>query len=234
MPSDRDDSHHAILGVGFKLASVFCLASMAACVKYVGASVPPGEVVFFRGLISMIVVVLVAWNTVGLAALKTRNLRAHAYRSLAGTFSMFCWFVSLTLIPLAQMTAISFTIPLFLTVLAMLFLNERIHAYRWTALGIGFGGVLVVVAPDLLSGEGSAFGIGIAFLAAILAAFALMFLRRMSGQEHAMAITFYFFLTSTVVALLSLIVAPWPMPTAEQLVVLGLVGLFGAAGQLTM
>ena len=230
----RDEAHHAILGVGLKLVSVLSLAAMAACVKALGSAVPPGQVVFWRGAISLLVIAAVAWRSGGLELLKTRNWRAHASRSLAGSLSMFCWFISLTMIPLAEMTAISFTVPLFLTVLAMVFLREQIHAYRWTALGIGFAGVVIIVGPELLIGQGSALGDSIALLAAILAAFALMFLRRMSGQEHVLTITFYFFLTSTALATLSLVFAPWPVPTAQQWVLLALTGLFGVLGQLAM
>jgi len=229
-----DESHHAIVGIGFKLLSVLCLAAMAACVKYLGSAVPAGQVVFFRGIISMLVIGAVAWRTEGLKVLKTRNWRAHASRSVAGAISMFCWFISLTMIPLAQMMSISFTIPLFLTVLAMVFLHERIHSYRWTALAIGFAGVVIIVAPELIEGSGSALGVSIALAAAILAAFALMFLRRMSGHEHALTITFYFFLTSTVLAVATLVFGPWPVPTREQWLLLGMTGGFGVLGQLAM
>jgi drug/metabolite transporter (DMT)-like permease len=229
-----DDSGRPVRGIGLKLVSVLCLAAMAACVKYLGSAIPAGQVVFFRGLISMAVIALVAWRTGGLQVLKTRNWRAHAARSIFGAVSMFCWFVSLTLIPLAEMMAISFTVPLFLTVLAMAFLHEQIHAYRWTALAVGFAGVIVIVGPELVTGAGSAAGVSIALLAAVLAAFALMFLRRMSGQENALTITFYFFLTSSVLALATLGWGSWPMPTGNQWLVLSLVGIFGVMGQLTM
>jgi len=132
------------------------------------------------------------------------------------------------------MTAISFTVPLLLTVLSMFFLREQIHWYRWTALGIGFAGVLVIVGPDIVAGEGSPLGAGIALLAAVLAAFALMFLRRMSGEENALTITFYFFLTSCVLAVLTLAFDPWPMPRSSQWLLLGMTGLFGVGGQLAM
>lgn len=234
MSQHSDDSRHLFLGAGLKLISVLCLAAMAACVKGLGSAVPPGQVVFARGAISMLVIAAVAWRSDGLAVLRTRNWRAHASRSVAGSLSMFCWFISLTMIPLAEMTAISFTIPLFLTILALVFLRERIRWYRWTALAVGFTGVVTIVAPDLVSGQGSAAGTGIALLAAVLAAFALMFLRRMSGHEHALTITFYFFLTSSTLALATLVVQPWPVPTAGQWLLLGLTGLFGVAGQLTM
>jgi drug/metabolite transporter (DMT)-like permease len=232
--SVQSQSHHPVLGIAFKFASVVFLACMAAAVKYLGDSIPAGQAVFFRGLISMIVIALIAWRTEGLSVLKTANWRAHAARSIAGTVSMFCWFTALTLIPLAQMTAISFTIPLYLTVLAMVFLGERIHWYRWTALGIGFAGVLIIVGPDLFAADGDAAGVGIGMAAAILAAFALMFLRRMSGHEHVFTITFYFFLTSTVVAAVTGIVGDWPMPAGTHWLVLGMIGLFGVCGQVTM
>lgn len=217
-----------------KLASVVLLAGMAACVKQLGSAIPAGQTIFFRGLISMLVIAVVAWRGAGLSLLKTRNWRAHASRSLAGTVSMFCWFTALTMIPLAQMTAISFTIPLFLTVLAMLFLGERIHAYRWTALGIGFAGVMVIVGPQLSAGGGNALGTGIGVAAAVFAAFALMFLRHMSAHEHALTITFYFFLTSTVFAAATALFGGWPTPTGTQWLVIGLTGLFGVFGQLLM
>lgn len=227
-------SHRPVLGIALRLASVLCLSVMVACVKYLGAAIPAGQTIFFRGLISMLVVIGIASCGEGLVLLKTGNWRAHAYRAVAGSAAMFCWFVALTMIPLAEMTAISFTIPLFVTVLAMVFLGERIHGYRWTALAVGFAGVLIIIGPELTGARGAVVGVGIGFAAAVLAAFAQMFLRRMSGHEHVVTITFYFFLTSTVLAALSSLVQGWPNPTPEQWLLIGLTGCFGVLGQLLM
>ena len=232
--SDAPDHAQPVLGIVLKLGSVVCLAAMAASVKYLGPAVPAGQAIFLRGAIAMLVIGCIAWRTEGLRILLTGNWRAHALRSVAGSISMFCWFTALTLIPLAEMTAISFATPLFLTVLAMLFLGERIHWYRWTALGIGFAGVSVMIAPQLGSDRGSALGTSVAMLAAVMAGFALMFLRQMSGREHALAITFYFFLTSTVLASLTWIFTDWPLPTGQQWVLLVMIGVFGLLGQLLM
>jgi len=207
---------------------------MAACVKYLGSAIPSGETIFARGVISVAVLALIAWRVEGLGLLKTSNLRSHALRSLCGTASMFCWFYALTLIPLAEFWAIAFTSPLFLTLLAMLFLGERIHRYRWTALGIGFVGVLVIVGPHLRFGAGS-LGVGMALAAAVFSAFAVMFLRSMSGSggEHPITITFYFSATAMVCAAFTA-VAGWPMPTREQWLFIVLAGVFGVFGQLLM
>ena len=229
-------AHHAhpIRGASLKLVSVLFLASMAACVKYLGPAIPSGETVFVRGAISLVVLAIIAWRVEGLHILKTANLRSHALRSLSGTASMFCWFTALTLIPLADFTAITFTAPMFLTVLAMLFLHERIHAYRWTALAAGFAGVLIMVGPHLSFGSGS-LGVALSLGAAVFSAVAMMFLRSMSGSggEHAITITFYFSLTSMAVAALTA-VGGWPMPTGSQWGFIVLIGVLGVLGQLLM
>lgn len=224
-----------VLGVALKIVSVVLLGTMAACVKYLGDAVPSGQIIFVRGLISIAVLALIAWRVEGLHLLKTRNWRSHAFRSLSGTVSMFCLFTALTLIPFADVTAITFTSPMFLTVLAMLFLGERIHAYRWSALAAGFLGVVIMVGPHLSFGSGSSLGVLVALAAAVFAALAMMFLRVMSGggAEHAITITFYFSLTSMVFGALTA-VAGWPWPSAEQWAVIGAVGLFGVLGQLLL
>ena len=213
--------------------SIVLLSTMAACVKHLGSAIPVGETIFVRGVISAIVLAAIAWRTEGLHLLKTRNLRSHALRSASGTVSMFCWFTALTLIPFADFTAISFTAPMFLTILAMVFLGERIHAYRWTALIIGLVGVLIMIGPHLSFGAGSSLGSLAALGAALFAAFAMTSLRAMSGGEHAITITFYFSLTFMLCAALTAIQG-WPMPTPAQSLLIVLAGLFGVFGQLLM
>lgn len=224
-----------VFGAALKLTSVVLLGTMAACVKQLGAGVPSGQIIFIRGVISMAFLALVAWQVEGLHLLRTRNWRSHALRSLCGTVSMFCLFTALALLPLADVTGIIFSAPMFLTVLAMLFLGERIHAYRWSALAIGFLGVLIIVGPHIDFESSSSVGVAVALAAAVLTALAMMFLRAMSvgGREHAITITFYFSLTTTVFGALTA-AAGWPMPTASEWRLLVVVGVLGVLGQLIM
>jgi drug/metabolite transporter (DMT)-like permease len=228
------DHSHPVRGVFLKLASVLLLSSMAACVKRLGDAIPSGETVFVRGIISVIVLAIIAWRMQAMHLLTTNNLRSHALRSLSGTVSMFCWFAALTLIPLADFTAINFAAPMFLTLLAMLFLGERIHRYRWTALAIGFIGVSIMIGPHLTFGGGS-LGVGLSLAAAVFSALAMMFLRGMSGSggEHPITITFYFSVTSMACAAAT---APWgwPMPTGPQWLLIVAIGVLGLTGQLLM
>jgi drug/metabolite transporter (DMT)-like permease len=208
-------------------------AGMTLCVKFLGTDIPSGQTIFARGIISMLVVALIAWQSNRLHLLKTGNWRSHALRSLSGTASMFCLFAALTMIPLADLTAISFTAPMFLTVLAMVFLGERIHRFRWTALGIGFVGVLIMIGPHLSLASASSLGALTALAAALFSAVAMTFLRSMSAGEHALTITFYFSLTFTVCAALTAIQG-WPPPTPLQWLLIVLAGLFGVFGQVLM
>jgi drug/metabolite transporter (DMT)-like permease len=123
---------------------------------------------------------------------------------------------------------------MFLTVLAMLILGERIHAYRWTALAIGFAGVVITIGPHLTLGS-STVGVLVALGAAVFSALAMVALRGMSGSggEHPLAITFYFSLTTVACSAVTAI-AGWPMPTGEQWAFIVLAALFGVFGQLLM
>lgn len=235
MPPTASDFHRPVLGALLKIISVVLLASMAACVKYLGDGVPVGETIFVRGIISVVVLAAIARRAEGLHLLKTKNWRSHALRSMSGTISMFCWFIALSLIPLADLTAITFTAPMFLTILAMLFLGERIHRYRWTALALGFIGVLIMIGPHLSFGSTSTLGVAVSLGAAVFSALAMLFLRSMSGAggEHAITITFYFSLTSLVCAALTALWG-WPMPTPWQWLVMILAGGLGVLGQLLM
>jgi drug/metabolite transporter (DMT)-like permease len=232
--------HRPVLGIFLKLASVVLLSGMTLCVKLLGPETPIGETIFVRGLISVIVLALIAWRTHRLHLLKTRNWRGHALRSLSGTISMFFLFSALTMIPLADVTAITFTAPMFLTILAMVFLGERIHRYRWSALVLGFIGVLIMIGPHLSLGSAQSLdslqtaGSLAALGAALFAAVAMAYLRAMSGAEHAITITFYFSLTFMGCAALTVFFQGWPMPTLTQAFLIVLAGLFGVFGQLLM
>jgi drug/metabolite transporter (DMT)-like permease len=222
-----------VLGILLKLASIVVFAAMTVCIKALGSDIPSGQTIFVRGLISVAVLALIAWSTAGLHLLKTRNWRSHALRSLAGTVSLFCLFTAVTMIPLADLTAITFTAPLFLTVLAMVFLGEQIHRFRWTALGIGFVGVLITIGPHLSFTHGVSPGVLVALANAVFSATAMVFLRSMSGGEHAITITFYFSLTFMICAALTA-VQGWPMPTPTQWLLIVCAGFFGVFGQLLM
>ncbi len=118
----------------------------------------------------------------------------HLRRSIAGTVSMFLNFFAVMHLPLADVTAFSFVMPIFATVLAALLLREKVGPHRAFAVVLGFGGVLLMVEPHSGFGvsTGSTVGAAAALSGALLSAFVVIFIRHMSATEKSEAIVFYF------------------------------------------
>ncbi|HYM17223.1 MAG TPA: DMT family transporter [Micropepsaceae bacterium] len=219
-----------LLGIASKVLATLLFAFMFASIRWLGTYLPVGEIVFFRGLLGMIVIVIVALAAGGPQLLLTRHIGSHAVRSIAGTISMFCYFSAYIFLPLADATAITFASPLFVVILAAMMLDEKVHAYRWSAVVIGFLGVLVIVGPEANLARGAALGASLALMGAALAALAMIYIRRMSAHEHSVTIAFYFMVTSCTLSLLTLPFG-WTVPGREQALVLLITGCSGGIGQ---
>lgn len=206
---------------------------MAALLKLASlAGVTAPEMLFHRAFFGLPVVLLwVMTSQGGLKALKTRRPWAHAGRSALGVVSILCVFQTLTLLPLADATTLSFTAPIFATLLSFLILKEAVGPRRWAAVAVGFVGVLVVMRPG---GEGvPAAGLGFGLAAAVLSAGVTITLRQLRDTEHVAAIVFWFFTASSIVgALLLPFVGQAHAPATFALLVGA--GLTGGLAQLFM
>ena len=235
MSADAKTSEHTrdrpFLGMLCKIIAMLMFAVMFAAVRWLGPHFPIGEIVFFRSTLGLPVIVVAAYFSGGLHLLATKRIDSHALRSIAGVISMYCNFTAYTLLPLADVTAIGFAAPLFIVMLAALLLRERVHIYRWSAVVIGFIGVLVIIGPGARMASGATVGVAYALTSAALAALAMIFLRRMSAHEHSTAIAFYFMLTASVISLFTLPFG-WNFPTGTEGWVLIASGLAGGIGQL--
>lgn len=227
----RQTFDRPVLGIGCKLAAALLFAIMFAAIRWLGPFFPIGEIVFFRSVVGAIVVVTAALATGGPALLATTNLRGHALRSSAGTISMFCNFAAYTLLPLADATAIGFAAPLFVVIMAALFLAERVHVIRWSAVVVGFAGVILIAGPEAGLSRGALYGALFALSGAALQAIAMIQIRRMSAYEHSITIAFYFMLTSATVSVLTAWLG-WQLPHGSEWAVLLLTGISGGIGQL--
>jgi len=189
------------------------------------------ELVFYRSLFSLPVVLFWVLKRESLASLKPNRPLAHVWRSCLGLLSMGLTFQALILLPLADATAINFTAPIFATILSFLILREDVGLHRWGAVVLGFVGVLIVARPG-----GSSLpilGIAIALVGAVGQAGVTTTLRHLQRSENVAAIVFWF-------AIAGIVVGGLLMPffgrlhglTALALVVAG--GLAGGIGQLLM
>lgn len=218
--------------IGYRLLSVVAFATMGALIKLAatrGAGV--AELLFARQAGSLPVVVAFVAAGPGLASLRTRRLPAHALRCAVGLTSMTFLFATIALLPLAEATTLQFTVPIFATILGALVLREPTGWHRWSAVALGFAGVVVVAQPG--SGHIPPAGAVTGLLAAFFNACVSILVRRMGRSEPPATIVFYFALLSMVPLAPAMLLTAQPHDMATWLLLAG-VGLVGAVGQLAM
>ena len=216
-------------------AAVFSVAG--ALVKGLRGELPLAQVVLCRALFGIPALLPLVWQAGGLAALRTRNPKLHAIRLLTGMLGMAGAFYGYAVLPLATVTALGFTMPLFLTLLSIPLLGERVGPRRGAAVLVGFGGVLLMAVPAHLGqdgGDGNALGTAAVLAGAVGWALSMITIRRMghAGESNA-TIVLWFAVGAT---LLSAVVAIplWVAPTAAQWAMLAGTGVLSALAQLMM
>jgi drug/metabolite transporter (DMT)-like permease len=222
------------LAISIKLFSVLLFAVMSTLVRFVGESVPLGQVVFFRSVFAIVPVVLIySWRGEIGSAVRTGRPLGHLTRGLISVASMFLNFAALARLPLVDATAISFAAPFITVALAAVFLHEQVRAYRWSAVVAGFVGVVVMLWPYLdvaaLIGAGSTattVGAACAVTAAFTNSGAVIQTRRLTDSETTASIVFYFSLICTLAGLCTLPFA-WATPSATELTALVAIGVIG-------
>jgi drug/metabolite transporter (DMT)-like permease len=225
-------------GIILILLAITVFSIMSGLVKALDR-VPAGQVVFFRSAFALPVIVFWLWSQGDLQnGLKTRNYRSHFFRSVAGTIAMGLGFAGLKYLPLPEVTALGFVMPILIVIFAALFLGEKIRLVRISAVLLGLIGVLIILWPRLgagISGAGQPEMIGamMVLAGAGFAATAQIFIKGMAGQEKTAAIVFYFTLTSMIVSTTSLPFG-WVWPTETELAMLSGVGLVGGIGQILL
>jgi drug/metabolite transporter (DMT)-like permease len=224
----------------FKVLSTACFAVMGACARWLGEFFPVGQVVFSRSFFAIIpVVIYYTWRGEIWTAMATSRPFGHMARGLTGVVSMFFLFAALARLPIAEVTAITFSTPLLIVALAALLLGERVRGYRWSAVILGLLGVLVILAPHLSVGGFAAMsatatlGAVFAVLNAVFAAAAYIQIRRLTSSETTSSIVLYFSLISSACGLATLPFG-WVWPGLHQFSILFLMGFVGGIGQLFM
>lgn len=228
-----------LLGISLKLISALAFTLMSAGIKAVSARYPTGQIVFCRSFFALIpLIAWLAWRSEFPAALRTRNLRGHLKRGVMGSTGMFLGFAGLGFLPLPDAVALGYAGPLLVVVLAALILKERVRIYRWTAVTIGFLGVLLMLSPHLgndalargLDG-GPAIGVALILAGAFFSAFASIEVRLLTSTERTGAIVFYFMLMTAILGLCTSAFG-WTIPTWQDALLLVTIGILGGFGQI--
>ncbi len=226
------------VGIALKVISTLAFTAMATLIKLASARYPTGELVFFRSFFALIpVAAWVGWRNFP-GTFRTTRIGGHLVRSVAGATAMALGFTALSLLPIADATAIGYASPLMTVVFAVLLLGEKVRIYRWSAVIVGLCGVLVIlsdyVGPEAgQTGKGSLLGAGLAVAGAVMGALAATQTRSLTRIEPAPTIVVYF---SSLTALFALATLPfgWVMPDPAGFALLIAAGIFGGLGQVLL
>ncbi len=217
------------IGVLYGVASVACFAMMDACVKWLD-QYPVGEVLFCRFFFGLIPILMLVPKEELKTFYKTNRPKLHAFRAISGTLAIIALFIALREIPLADVVSLTFGGPIFVTLGSIFFLSEKVGIRRWSAVFIGFIGMLLIVKPAYDD-------LNIYYLFPII--FCIFFacvalsIRSLSSTEPNYRIALYFSLLSMVVGLCTLPFG-WVTPSKVDLLLLIFTGVIGSIANILL
>ena len=216
-------------GVLYMVASVMCFAIMDICIKWLN-TYPFGEVFFARFFIGLIPIFIIIPRERWSDFYKTSRPGLHAFRAISGTVAFICIFFGLRNLPLADVVSLTFGGPIFVTIASILFLSEKVGIKRWTAVFIGFIGMLLIIQPAFIN-------LNYYYISPLL--FCIFFsgvaisVRALSKTEPNYRIAFYFTVICSVVGICTLPYG-WVMPTKFDLFLFVIMGLCGSVANLLL
>lgn len=225
--------HRPVAALMVRVAGVLALSTTVMLVKLSNdRGVHLAEILFWRQFLTVPITLLWLSAVSNLGVLKTNRFRDHLGRAMLGMIAMAFAFGSVILLPLAEAQTLNFTVPIFATVLAMFLLGERIGKWRWSALCLGFGGIIIITEPggaNHIPPIGVAVGLTAAFMIALLS----IIIKELNRTERPIAIVFWFASLSCPLMALSL---PFVMTSHDMITwaLLLALGLCGGIGQILL
>ena len=216
-----------LLAIACILGSAFTTIWMQSMIRVASEDMNILQIVFFRNLFGVFVLTPLLLHS-GLSAFKTKRLGLMSVRAVVNICAMFAFFYGISVAPLADVSALGFTAPIFATVLAAFFLGETVRFRRWAAILIGFLGAMVIVRPGFSElNQGTVAILG----AAMLWASVLLMIRVLGRTESSLTITLYMGLFMAPLSFVPALFV-WVWPSWEQLGLYALIALAGTLGQL--
>jgi drug/metabolite transporter (DMT)-like permease len=212
------------------LTSALLFAGVGAFVKAASAELPSEVIVFFRNAVAM--AFLLPWLLIRHRnlSLKTNCPQLHFLRAAAGLAAMYCFFIALKLLRLADAMLLCYTLPIFIPIIEWFWLKEPVSRQTKIAVIVGFIGIGLVLKPGFSLFQAAGL-VGLA--SGLLAALAIVGIRRMTVTEPVVRVVFYFTVFSTLVSAIPL-AWTWQTPTDHMLVELGVMGVLAIMAQMCL
>jgi drug/metabolite transporter (DMT)-like permease len=216
-------------GIVLICLSTFAFSVMHGLVRLVSEVLPPFQIAFFRNIFGLAFLLPLLMRS-RFAILRTKQIGLHALRGVINMAAMLMFFTALSISPIAKVTALGFTAPIFMAILAVIVLGERFRIYRWSAIFLGFVGMLIILRPGLVAIDtGSLLVTGSAALWAV----AMIIIKIQSRTESSLTIVAYMgiFLGVFSIAPALWVWQPFGLQTLSLMV---LIGLFGSIAQMAI
>ena len=216
-------------GIVLMCLSTVAFSIMHGLVRFVSEVLPPFQIAFFRNIFGLAFLLPLLMRS-RFAVLRTRQIGLHALRGVINMAAMLMFFTALSISPIAKVTALGFTAPIFMAILAVIVLGERFRIYRWSAIFLGFAGMLIILRPGLVVIDtGALLVIG----SAVLWAVAMLIIKIQSQTESSLTIVAYMgiFLGVFSIAPALWVWQPFELQTLGLMV---LIGLFGSIAQMAI
>ena len=209
-----------IRAIAFMMVGGLSMVLMQASVKLLSDALHPFVITLFRALLVFIIILpILLWN--GLGTVKTSSVKLQVIRGGVGGVCMLCMFTGFSLVSLPEATSLLFTVPIFATILSVMFLSERVGIKRWGAIFLGFAGILVITRPDVSLNLGHL----LLLSAAILWSISIVIAKKLTEKDTIISITFWQAMGCVPLALIASLFV-WETPTLTQLLyLLGIAGL---------
>ncbi|MEM8844190.1 MAG: DMT family transporter [Pseudomonadota bacterium] len=216
-----------LLGSFFIILGEIFFVLMGMLVKYLGDEIPNHQLVFYRNLLAAIIIIPILYKQ-GLHNIKTERIGMHLIRAVSGILAMYCFYYALIHIELADAMMLKMTAPIFIPIIAILWIKEHVTLKTTLAILIGFLGVLIYLNPT----AEIQFAALIGLVGGALAAIAKVSIRRMSNTEPTARIVFYFALFGAIISSVPVFMGELYIPDSYQVWgLLLLVGLTGTCAQ---
>lgn len=210
------------------LASLVVMAGIGGLVKSLAGDISIAQILLFRYTLATLPFLLLLPRHGGVDALRVRNPVGLVIRTVSGITALAFYFYTIAAIPLADATALAYAAPVFIVVLSIPVLGEKIGVQRWSAVAAGFIGVLLIAQP---AGTGAYLGylagIGSAFFGAVVS----VWLRVLAPTERTSTIAIYYNAAGAAVFACWVLVTGWIAPTVSQLLLLFLLGALAGVQQ---
>ena len=216
-------------GILMMCVSTVFFTGMHVLVRYVARDVPPLQVAFLRNIFGVFVFLPLMFSG-GLSFLRTKRIGLHAVRGLLNVIAMFMFFTALSITPVARITALSFTAPLFTAILSVIFLGERFRIRRWVAILLGFIGMLIILRPGMIPVD---LGSILVVASSSIWGVTLIVIKIMSRTESSLTITAYMNIFLSVFSLGPALWV-WVNPAPEMWVWLIAIGILGTIAQIAL